>query len=177
MKRTIFLLWLVLVLACKAGEQSEVKQPEYAPPVSATATAQTAPAPIIDIPKLAGKSPDAIDAALGKPSTVTPITSSAAQMPGEFRAYKVGENREVLTIRFFRGRAVHFTFDLPQVTETPNEALRLVGIDVDDTQPTIKAPMAVRWSGSFGGIEFKDVAALKNIGSSGFSIVQAEVSP
>ena len=102
-------------------------------------------------------------------------------MPGEFRDFgikgKVGTvTSDGLMIRFYRGRAVHFTLDLPKALDEPEAALLLAGIDVAGTPPKVRAQLAHRWVGTFNGIDFKDVAALK-MDSSGtkYSTVQATV--
>lgn len=51
----------------------------------------------------------------------------------------------------------------------------MAGIDVKGAAAKIKAPLAERWAGTFNGVAFKDVAALKmDSGGKKYSTVQAE---
>jgi hypothetical protein len=174
----VFLLWLGLVLACaNSGHQFNSQQPAN---LDSQAARQPAANPVVDIPRLMGKSPAELDKVLGKPAAVTRITDDPDLMPGEYRDYKVENStgnvtQEGLMVRFYKGQAVHFTFDLPVPTDTPEEALAVAGIDVKGAAPKIKAPLAERWAGNFNGVEFKDVAALKmESGGKRYSSVQAE---
>ncbi len=67
--------------------------------------------------------------------------------------------------------------DLPDLTDTAEAALLMVGIDVKGAGAKIKAPLADRWTGNFNGIDFKDIAALKMDASvKKYSTVQAEIA-
>lgn len=169
----IVILWLVLTLGC--AKQGDHLNPTQAPNSNVKATIK----PIIDIPQLIGKSPTQLEKVLGKPATITK-TNDPDMVPGEYRDYKIDNalnklTQEGLMVRFYKGQAVHFSLDLPRLADTPEEALLMAGIDVKGALANIKAPRAVRWTGNFNGIQFKDVAALKlDTDSSKYSTVQAE---
>jgi hypothetical protein len=145
-------------------------------PVSSRAATK----PVVDIPRLIGKSPAELEKVLGKSVGLTKITDDPELMPGEYRDYKIANSPGQLTpeglmVRFHKGKAVHFTLDLPGPTDTPEEALLLAGIDVKGTEAGIKAPRADRWSGYFNGLYFKDIAALRMFsGGNKYGCVQAE---
>lgn len=135
--------------------------------------------PVLDIPSLAGKSPAELEKVLGKSKVKTPITNYPEQMPGEFRDYRIKSSQINLTlyglmVRYYQGRAVSFTLDLPNPTASPEEALAVAGIGTKGISPTIKAPMATRWKDvSFNGVAFEDVAVLIHDGK--FATVQAKL--
>lgn len=174
----VFLTWLVLILGC-ANQRNSSDPPQNSTP---SQNSQTAAKPIVDIPHLINKSPADFDKILGKPAAVTKLTNDPEMMPGEYRDYRIENATPVVTqyglmVRFYMGHAVHFTLDLPRLVDTPEEALLMTGIDVKGTTAKTKAPLADRWSGTFNGIAFKDVAALK-MDSAGkkYSTVQADVA-
>ena len=122
--------------------------------------------PVVDIPKLMGKSAAELERALGGSVGRTKITADREFMPGDYRDYKIGQitplvTRYDLVIRFYKGRAVHFTLDLPRTVDTPAEALLLAGINVRGQAPRVTAPGATRWTGTFNDVAFKDAAAVK----------------
>ena len=104
---------------------------------------------------------------LGEPKHVTKITNDPEQMPGEYRDYKIKDanlhlTTEGLMVRFHKGRAIHFSLDLPTSTNTPEAALLLAGVDLENTAPDVRAPLADRWKDkTFNGVRFKDIAAMK----------------
>lgn len=176
----VFLIWLGVVLACAdSGNNLNSQQPATS---NSQAPGQPATKPVVDIPRLMGRSPAELDKVLGKPAAVTKITDDPDMMPGEYRDYKIENTtgsvtQEGLMVRFYRGQAIHFTLDLPTPTDTPEEALLAAGIDVKGADSKIKAPLAERWAGNFNGVEFKDLAALKmDSGGKKYSTVQAERS-
>lgn len=150
------------------------------PPAQSTPTQEEAKA-IINIPALAGKSAKAVDAILGKPGEVTP-TNDPGYTPGEFRDYTVPGVTPHLTshglmIRFYRDRAVHFTFELSRPADTPEEALLMAGIDVRGVNPHTTAALANLWSGTFNGVSFKSLSAQRlDATYKKYTTVQAEVS-
>jgi len=166
---------LVLMSAC---EGTKTPRTESSP----TNVAQPAPKTVLDIPRLMGKSAREFEKLVGSPVRVTPITNDPDMMPGEYRDYKIANTLGTITedglwVRFYKGVAHHITFDLPRVTDTPQEALLMAGIDVGGATARIKAPAADRWTGNFNGINFKDVAALKlESDMRKYSTVQAELA-
>jgi hypothetical protein len=174
----VLLIWLVFVLGCVNNGNQRISQP---PPASNNQVAgRAAIKPVVDIPQLIGKSPAELEKALGKPVAVTKLTDDPEMMPGEYRDYKIENTTGNVTqaglmVRFHKGQAVHFTLDLPSLTDTPEEALLMAGIDVKGVPAKTRAPLADRWTGSFNGIVFKDVAALKmGPGGKKYSTVQVE---
>ena len=174
-----FSVWLVVVVGC--DNNTNRPNAQQTPNPNRQVAGEPTIKPIVDIPQLIGKSQSDLDKALGKPSAITRITDDPDMMPGEFRDYRIENTTGKVTqyglmVRFHKGKAVHFTFDLPRLTDTPEQALLIAGINVEGT-PKIKAPLADRWTGNFNGIDFKDVAALK-MDSDGkrYSTVQAESS-
>jgi hypothetical protein len=140
--------------------------------------------PVISIPNLANKSPQEIEAILGRSVGLTKITNEPDRMPGEYRDYKIEGVEPQLTftglmVRFYRGRAVHFSLDLPVAFDTAQDALLAAGINVGGTSPKETALLARRWSGRYGGVDFKDVAAIQMgfDGKGKYNVVQAEVNP
>jgi len=163
MRLTLVPLCLFLV-ACGLAPRSA------APPVR----------PIVNIPALAGQTPSEVDAVLGTPVEITSIDNDPTQEPGEYRDYRVagvkdGVTSHGLMVRFNGGRAVHFTLDLPMPQESAETALLMAGIDVRDSRPTVTAPGAIRWAGAFGGVYFKDVAAVKDLSFTTYTTVQANL--
>jgi hypothetical protein len=181
-RTTRLALALALAWACAACEFSARLATAPAQEAPAAPPAEVAAGVVIDIPRIIGLSVDEVEKAAGKPKSKTKITSTPEEMPGEFRDYEVKGTQLALTVhglmvRYYRGRAVHMTLDLPESAATAEEALRMAGIDVGGAEPRVRASRAVRWSGTFGGVDFKDVAALK-MGRDGsrFSSVQATLA-
>ena len=149
MRLTLLMLCLFTVLALACGVPA-------APPVR----------PVVNTPALAGKTAPEVDAMLGAPAEVTPIENDPTQEPGEYRDYRIagvkdGVTSHGLMVRFTEGRAVDFMLDLPIPQASAETALLMAGIDVGNSRPTVTAPAAKRWAGTFGGVYFKDVAAVK----------------
>ena len=189
MSRIGVVLVSCLVIGMAASLFQAKKSSSEAPPSTKSDEATPAPKvkpeldprPIIDITRLAGKSAAELQRALGKPVGLTKITSNQELMPGEYRDYKVDGALTVatpygLTVRFFKGRAVHFTLDLQSFSDTPEKALLLAGFDVRGAIPRIKASRATRWTGRFGGIDFTDVAAIKAGKDQNYTTIQVEVA-
>lgn len=131
----------------------------------------------VSIPSVVGLSAKDMDKKLGKPTYITKITRYHEQMPGEFRTYKIQDKDDALMIRFYRNRAIKFTFSLPSSFDTPERALLSTGIDVQGAPPDTTAPLARRWKERvFNGVAFVDVAAIKDFqNTSKYDMVQAEI--
>lgn len=181
MKGTSGLLLAILVFfgfGCMCSDTGN-RNTGQTPASSPTVPAQTIKA-VIDIPGLAGKSAKAVDAILGKPGEVTP-TNDPDYTPGEFRDYTIPGVTPRLTshglmVRFYRDKAVHFTFELPEPVETAEEALLMAGINVRGVKPHTTATLAELWSGTFNGVSFKDVSAQRlDATYKRYTTVQAEV--
>jgi hypothetical protein len=175
-----FILWLALVLGCAGANRNRgVSTANSSAPAH---TSTPTPSPVVDIPKLIGKTPAELDSALGRPAEVTKITNNREMMPGEYRDYEVPGSARAATshglmVRFYKGRAVLITYDLPAPTSSPEDALRLAGIEPGSAKPSVVAPMAQRWSGTFNGVNFGDAAALMaGLNSRQYTTVQAELN-
>ncbi len=138
---------------------------------------------VVNVPAIIGRTPKEVEAVTGKAKERTKITNEPDQMPGEFRDYEIKGAKLGLTlygmmVRYYRKRAVHITIDMPEHVDTAEAVLKMAGIDVQGAQPRVVAPLATRWTGTFNGVDFKDVAAAK-MGSdkSLFSTVQATLAP
>lgn len=66
------------------------------------------------------------------------------------------------------------SIDLAGPASSPQQALDWVGISVWGKAPTITAPMATRWSGTFGNVTYTDLAALKMNGT-GYDTVRVRI--
>jgi len=134
--------------------------------------------PLLNLPPLAGEPRAVVDAALGAPTSITPLKSVPEQMPGEFRDYQLPGAADPVTVRFHRDRAVFFTVFLPEPEPSAEAALRRVGIEVTGS-PDTRAPLGEWWrSGTFGGKHFVKVGALKGMGGGGgdgYDMVQVEL--
>jgi len=175
----ILLMWLGLIPGCaNKGDQQPLRDSNSNGP----AASQPGIKLVVDIPQLISKSPAELEKVLGKPTRITQITNDPEMMPGEYRDYRIENSIGTLTedglwVRFHKGKADHFTVDLPHLADTSEAALLMVGIDVQGAVPNVKAPLADRWTGKFNMIDFKDVAALKmEAGSKKYSTVQAETA-
>ena len=135
---------------------------------------------VVNIPQLAGKSAKEVDTFLGKPTEITP-TDDAGTTPGEFRDYKIPgvspkTTSDGLMVRFYRGNAVHFTLELPEGMASPEDALAMAGIDVQNASHDTLSPLAITWAGTFNGVWFKRVTALRlEADSLKYTVIQAEV--
>ena len=135
--------------------------------------------PVVDLPSIMGKSGSEVNAALGKPTKTVPITSYPDQMPGEYRNYAV-KGLEDLLVRFHNDRAVQITAWFSDGMSDAEELLLAAGIDVNGVSPSVVAPAAKRWTGSYSGVIFDDLGVEKDFESTGISdyytIVSAKVN-
>ena len=125
--------------------------------------------PAVDIPSLVNKEPPELDTILGKPVEIIAITDGP-DAPGEYRDYKVWNNRAVLTIHMYRGKAVYFwtQFD-PSIKElNASDLARVFGFDVSKSATDRRIPGVTAWLGTFGGQNFKDVRAIEGLSEIGF---------
>lgn len=132
--------------------------------------------PLFNVTELANKSATVIDSALGKPTSVTPITSYPEQMPGEYREYTLSDG-STMQVKFYKDKAVTFTVWLKNPTATSRQALRYFGISMEDVMPLPiirKGPAGRTWSGTVKGVAFKEISSQASAtGSNKWDIIQA----
>ncbi len=114
--------------------------------------------PLCRVTKLANQDASAVDKMLGSPANVIQIPGSPSQRAGEYRVYALSTGARV-RVRFFAGKAMSFAFSLRPPAQSPDAALRAVGLDahalaVTDHQDTFRT-----WRGSVEGIAFDSVTA------------------
>ncbi len=176
MKKVLILLLLLFIFACQKVEE------EKPLPVSAIETKteppQIAKIPsvsqvIVDVPKIANKSPKELDAIFGKPKE-TKKTAAA----GEYRLYNLPNETKGLAVRFLDGRALSFNLILSKPFATSQEALlEGFGINVGNVSPIKNAgePLSERFQGKFNDVKFEKVSAKRQETGKGFIFVLAEV--
>jgi hypothetical protein len=137
---------------------------------------------LFDLTALIGASPSEVEARVGKPLEITPITHYPDQMPGEHRDYRVpGVSLNLtdngLLVRYYKGQVAFCTLDLATPTNDAAEALLMAGIDAEDKTPDITAPIATRWKYlTVRGRLLPEVAAIKSEPTSPFQSVQLNLS-
>lgn len=152
----------------------ENKAANIAPPAPAKTPEPYKPA--VNIPELAGKSPEDFEKALGKATQVTPITNTPEEMPGEFRHYQLEGVTETLQVRFYKGRSVAFnlTVQKEKQTRTPEELAKMAGFDMTGNRGERASAYAQKWSGEFGGARFKEIIAVKT-STEGYHVLTVKV--
>lgn len=150
----------VFVLACSKDPNAFNTS---RPPAPATPTPEPFK-PWVDIPALANKSPEEFDKAFGKAATVTPITKTPEEMPGEFRHYKVTGLEETLQVRFYKGKAVSFNVTLTKAEQkkTAEELVKYAGFNTEGKRAERPSAYVAKWSGEFGGVQFVEITAVKS---------------
>lgn len=139
--------------------------------------------PILDLTKLAGQPIATVERRLGKPITIDEITDDPREMPGDYREYRVrgfksvSETEAGFTVQYYNGNAVSFIIELETPTETAEEALMQVGIDVRGKAADRSAMLASIWSNlTVGGANFKDIGAQTGLNGGRFVRVIANLS-
>jgi len=164
---------------CQKAEESKISDaPVSTPEIVRTSTPKPESKAKIDVPQLAGKSPEELDKILGKPEKITPATV-AKETPGEYRLYKTEGNPKGLSVRFYRGKAVRFNIILEKSFAAAKDALlETFNIDVKNIPPTIEKaePLSQKWQGEFGGVRFTTVYAKKDKPNGQFVMVHAEIA-
>lgn len=127
--------------------------------------------PVVEVARLAHRSPHAVDRVLGQPLRVAEITLPEAEVPGQWRDYRLLDG-SVLTVKFAKDRAEVFTLhiggestDPLRGTASAEDALRLFGVDPESltsrgsrTVPLASGSGRVRtWTGRLGGLTFEQV--------------------
>lgn len=159
----VLIVAAVLVLGCSKDPNAFNTNRPATPAPPATPTPEPFK-PWVDIPALANKAPGEFDKALGKAASVTPITKTPEEMPGEFRNYKISGLEETLQVRFYRGKAVFFNISLAkgEQKKTAEELAKYAGFDVEGKRAERPTAYAAKWSGEFGGAQFLEIIAVKS---------------
>lgn len=116
---------------------------------------------IIDFPRLMRQTPEQAEAVLGPPRAVYPLTYPAEWLPGEYREYIVNGCEGPVLVRYHSGVLVWILACFQESSDSPEELLNRAGVDVRGTRPRVTALAASRWTGTFNGVYFPDVAAVK----------------
>jgi hypothetical protein len=167
----------MLVLACSTDPNAFNTNRPATPAPSATPAAE-AFKPWVDIPGLANKSPEEFDKAFGKAATVTAITKTPEEMPGEFRHYKVSGLEETLQVRFYKGKAVSFNITLAKAEQkkTAEELAKYAGFNLEGKRAERPSAYAAKWTGEFGGVQFSEITAVKS-NTDDYYTLSAKVQP
>lgn len=132
--------------------------------------------PVVNMPAIANKTPEEVEKIVGKHIRIVPITSYPDQMPGEYRNYDLPEMKDSLTVRFYKGKAVFITFNVPddKQPDTAEELAKMSGFDVSGKSADHPIPATSIWSGKFGDAEFVKVTTTKG-NTSTYFVLNAEV--
>lgn len=99
-------------------------------------------AAVVDVPALAGLSAEAVDAIFGPPKSVTPITETPEEMPGEYRDYSKDGNS--LTVYMYRGRVICVITRFEEnPTTTVADAIHRVGLREEELCLTFQSPIDI----------------------------------
>jgi hypothetical protein len=128
-------------------------------PSSPTDQASPGPQPkILDISVLMGQSRKIVAKHLGKPVEVS------KGYPGEtICTYKWPEADDAYDLigSYKGGKLVHLNMFLKHPTATPEDAVKLFGLDVGAISPDAERGTFKHWSGKLKGVRFKEIAATK----------------
>lgn len=163
MRKTLYILAAVVILAGCSAKEPEHTQPAAAPTAqepAKTAEPAQSPAPeppkpdmLVDITALAGKDEKAVEAALGKPAETE--TGNWTLMPSEqktpFTRHVYEHKAGAVAIMFIEGKAARISFEPKGDLHYPDDAIKamsLVGLAAGDRgAPDFEAPHYVRYEG------------------------------
>lgn len=145
---------IFVLLACGASPQNETPRSK----------------PSVDVPNLVGKSSKQIETVLGPAVKVVAIPDGP-DSPGEYRDYRILDNRYILSIRFLRDKPAIFICDFtpPFKSSDPAEIAALFGFSVAGKRSSRigSSPYDVTyWSGEFAGTSFQDVRITRDTNDS-----------
>lgn len=134
------------------------------------------PAAWINIPSLAGKTPDEIERTVGKSLRTVPVTEPPQEVPGENRSYDLAGMKDALSIRFYKGKAVAFTLNVPPGKElkTAEELGKLAGFELAGKTPAKATDFVSQWNGQFGPAKFAEVSIGKSA-KTDYNLVRARI--
>jgi hypothetical protein len=123
--------------------------------------------PLLDIPALALKSPEQVEKVVGKHRHKEEATSPE-NSPGELRTYNLKTVPKAgLTVRYRYSQAVSITVDFLEDSPLRNdpEALpELFGFDATEMKIEHRNRFAIRWSGEYRGVKWKQLSILVSDG-------------
>lgn len=170
-----------MCIGCSSGAPNKNGINTAAQPVNKPAAAGVSPAPQavvswVNIPGLANKTPEEVENAAGKHVTITPITEPPQEVPGEYRTYNLPDMNEALSVRFYKGKAVAFTINVPKGRElkTAAELGKATGFDVTGKTPAKATDFMSQWNGQFGSARFAEVTIGKSA-TTDYNLVRARV--
>ena len=171
-----------LILACSFGEKevSETNKTnsdntvQKATPKKTVETQKSVR--IVDVPKLADKSPKAFDEMFGESVKITEIKDNPSLMPGEYREYKVSGHPKNLSVRFYKNKAKRFNLLLGKSEKNASDSLdKIFKIDVGKMQKIKSESLSETWRGKSGGINFKTAYAKRDKAGGDFVMLHAEI--
>jgi hypothetical protein len=178
-----FLIISVLFFAgcqtVKIDSANTTKPAAVVSPVPAATKSElaTTNVPTVDVPRLAGKTPEEFERIFGQAIEVKPLKEARAD---EFRVYRTPMHPKNLAVRFLRRRAINFALILSRKFPTAQAALREVfNIDVKDAPPRFETDQNLSevWQGTFQGVRFQKIYAKRERPGDGFIFVFAETAP
>jgi hypothetical protein len=130
----------------------------------------------INIPGLANKTPQEIEGTLGKSTDVEPVTEPPQEVPGEYRIYGLPDMKGALSVRFYKGKAVAFTMEVPKGKElkTAEELGKVAGFDLAGKKPAKSTDFMSQWNGQFGPAKFAEVTIGKSA-KTDYNFVRARI--
>lgn len=177
---TGLLLTALCLAGCQKAENGDVNSNRSAAgnvKIEQPTPDRNEPQSAVNIYQFAYNSPEDIEEVFGKPLEIKKITDVKAQMPGEYRLYRLNNNDKGLSVRFYRGKAVRFNVFLPQKEASSAKALReTFGVDVGGAPRVPSEQFVEKWQGNFAGLNFTTIYAMKEKPSDkGFAMVHAEI--
>jgi hypothetical protein len=178
MKKLALFFLLLTFLACQKIEEEKLTSDPITvietkvEPTIVTKT-QVVSTTIVDIPKIANKSPKELDAIFGKPKEAKKTAAN-----GEYRLYNLPNEPKGLAVRFLDGRALNFNLILSKSFATSQEALlKGFGINVGGVSATknVNEPLSEKFQGKFNDVKFEKVSARRDEKGNDFVFVLAEV--
>lgn len=129
-----------------------------------------------NLPSLANKTPEEVESMAGKHVTLTPITEPPQEVPGEYRTYDLPDMKEALSVRFYKGKAVAFTVNVPKGKEfkTAQELGDAVGFDVKGKPAAKATEFMSQWNGQFGTAKFAEITIGKTA-TTNYNLVRARI--
>lgn len=172
---------ILLMLACGSSSEKNTDVNSNKNTAVEKATPQSTPEPaksvkIVDVPKLADKSPKEFDDTFGEPVKITKIKDNPRLMPGEYREYKVEGHPKNLSVRFYKDQAKRFNLLLGTPEKSSQDALsNIFKIDVGGMRKVKSEALSETWKGSADGIRYKTAYAKRSRAGVDFVMLHAEI--
>jgi hypothetical protein len=177
---SIILLLFVLACGLAGDEKTEVdikNENTSSPKTTPQKTPETKKTvKIVDVPKLADKSPKKFDEIFGEPVKVTEIKDNPRLMPGEFREYRVDGHPKNLSVRFYKNKAKRFNLLLGKSEKSSSNSLKKIfKIDVGGMRRIQSDALSETWTGKSGRIDYKTAYAKRSKSGGDFVMLHAEI--